>query len=735
MRRFLTSLLLAFSTCGAQAPSADRVADAGRVPEAGQAAEAGGAADARRGATDIAVLEEVVTTATKKGEAEVAQFVPAAISVLTGEGLAARHVTDIEDLSYALPNVALDAIGTGKGIANFSIRGLGVAGSIPSIDPTVGVFVDGMYLGVNYGVIVDMLDLEAAEILRGPQGLLFGRNVTGGAVLLRSRRPTGEFSANAAVRMETGLDSRFNGSVEGGLADGAIGARLSVGYRDDRGWFENSAPGGGAVGVEKTGVFRPVVTWTPSEELDVTMIYEKGDTDGDGAATQNRRRFSEFDFAIDEPGYSLVDWQHFIVEANRRVALGRGTVTNVFGWRTVQHESLVDIDATVDPVFHLFSFTDQAQFSNELRYSGWFRDGWRATFGVYFFTQEIRYRERRVLRGTEGAPFGGDQDQLTGGVFMNNDIDLGDDWVLTVGARYTLEEKDVEVATAGNGTCEVVSHQCVFDFRDGNSWRNVTPKVGLQRWLSAGAQVYGHYTKGFRSGGYNLRNTSPTAAPGPFDEEEQDSFEIGLKSELASGRMRVNVAAFYNQVYGMQRQVTFADAAGGAIQVTANTADATIQGLEAEILAAVGASTTISGFVGYTDGAYDEVRHDLNGDGSTVGDDRLKLPRLAKLTYGLEAIVTRTIGGRGELTMRASFAHRDDSEITDDNRGVLDGGNLVGASIAYSPSDALTFTLYGKNLLDEVLRRSDFDLSGLVDSTYSPLKEGRVAGVEVRGAF
>ena len=729
VRRFLTGLLLAVSTCGAQASSADRIADAGR------AADAGGAADARRGATDIAVLEEVVTTATKKGEAEVAQFVPAAISVLTGEELAARHVTDVEDLSYALPNVALDGIGTGKGIANFSIRGLGVAGSIPSIDPTVGVFVDGMYLGVNYGVIVDMLDLEAVEILRGPQGLLFGRNVTGGAVLLRSRRPGGEFSANAALRMETGLDSRFTGSVEGGLADGAIGARLSIGYRDDQGWFENSAPGGGPVGAEVTRVLRPVVTWTPSEILDITMIYEQGDSNGDGAATQNRRRFGGFDFAIDEPGFSLVDWQHFIVEANRRVEVGRGTVTNVFGWRTVQHESLVDIDATVDPVFHLFSFTDQEQFSNELRYSGWFRDGWQATVGLYFFTQDIRYRERRVVRGAEGVPFGGDQNHVTGGVFMNNDIALGNDWILTLGARYTLEEKDVDVATAGNGTCEVVSYQCVFNFRDGNAWRNVTPKVGLQRWLSQRAQVYGHFTKGFRSGGYNLRNTSPTAAPGPFDEEEQDSLEIGLKSELAGGRMRVNVAAFHNQVYGMQRQVTFADAAGGAIQVTANTADATIQGLETEVLAAVGSSATISGFVGYTDGAYIEVRHDLNGDGSTAGDDRLKLPRLANLTYGLEGRYTRTIGGRGTLTTRVSFAHRDDSEITDDNLGVLDGGNLVDASIAYSPSDALTFTLYGRNLLDEVLRRSDFDLSGLVDSTYSPLKEGRVLGVEMRGRF
>ncbi|MCY4566366.1 MAG: TonB-dependent receptor plug domain-containing protein, partial [Gammaproteobacteria bacterium] len=123
------------------------------------------------------LLEEVVTTATKKSDAQAAQDVPVAMSVINGENLAERQATDIEDLSYALPNVAFDGIGTGKGIANFSIRGLGVAGSIPSIDPTVGVFVDGVYLGVNYGVIAAMMDLEGLEVLRGAQGWGLGRHV------------------------------------------------------------------------------------------------------------------------------------------------------------------------------------------------------------------------------------------------------------------------------------------------------------------------------------------------------------------------------------------------------------------------------------------------------------------------------------------------------------------------------------------------------------------------------
>ena len=690
---------------------------------------------------DAGPLEVVVTTATKKGEAQAAQDVATAVSVLTTEYLLARRVTDIEDLSYALPNVALDGIGTGKGIANFSIRGLGVAGSIPSIDPTVGVFVDGVYLGMNYGVIVDMLDLEAVEVLRGPQGLLFGRNVTGGAVLLRSRRPTGAFSGNAAVRVETGLDRRLTGSIENAFADGRIAARFSVGARDDSGWFHNAAPGGGGVGAERARVLRPVLTWTPSDALEVTVIYERGTSDGDGPATQNRRRFAGFDFAIDEPGFSVVDWQHVIVEANRRVMPGSGQVTNVFGWRAVGHESLADIDSTAEPIFHLLAFTEQEQVSNELRYTGWFRGWWQTTLGVYVFAQDIRYREQRALRRAWGVPFGGDQEHWTAGAFWSNEFEFAEGWILNVGGRYTLERKDVEVATAGNAACVVAAGagiagtRCRFDFRDGDTWRNVTPKVGLQRWLRPGVQFYGHYTRGFRSGGYNLRNTSPAAAPGPFDEEEQDAFEVGFKAAVADGRGRLSLAVFHTTVNDLQRQVTRADATAGAFQVTANTADATIRGLEADMVLTLSESVRVEAFLGLADGRYDRVRHDLDGDGSTVGDERLALPRLAPLTYGLGVRYGRDLGGLGRLTARLDVAHRDDSEITDDNRGILDGGELVAASLELAPSSAFSLTLYGRNLLDTVFRRSDFDLAGLVDSTYSPLKEGRVVGLAITGRF
>ena len=119
------------------------------------------------------------------------------------------------------------------------------------------------------------------------------------------------------------------------------------------------------------------------------------------------------------------------------------------------------------------------------------------------------------------------------------------------------------------------------------------------------------------------------------------------------------------------------------------------------------------------------MRYDLDGDGSTVGDERLKLPRLAPLTYGAEGQCRRQFANLGTVSARLGIAHRDDSEIAHDNTGVLDGGDVLDASVWFAPSASLRFTAYGRNLLGETFRRSHFDLTGLVESTYSPLKEGR----------
>ena len=144
----------------------------------------------------------IVVTATKTQNPENVQDVPLAVTAFNTQSLDALKVRDLQDLSYSAPNVSLDQIGTSRGQANFSIRGLGINSSIPSIDPTVGVFVDGVYLGVNAGVVFDLFDLESVEILRGPQGVLFGRNVTGGAIVINTSKPTEVLSGKIQARIE-----------------------------------------------------------------------------------------------------------------------------------------------------------------------------------------------------------------------------------------------------------------------------------------------------------------------------------------------------------------------------------------------------------------------------------------------------------------------------------------------------------------------------------------------------
>jgi iron complex outermembrane receptor protein len=184
---------------------------------------------------------------------ETALDAPLSITVLGADQIGERKLRGLTDLAVSMPNVALDDVGTTRGVANFSMRGLGINSSIPSIDPTVGVFVDGVYLGMTFGAALDMFGMESIEVLRGPQGILFGRNVTGGAILVNTRKPGDEFEARVRAALDGGGDGGLNKYLMGS-AGGPVSDSLSVGvtayYNDDDGWFDNAAPGGGPVGAE-----------------------------------------------------------------------------------------------------------------------------------------------------------------------------------------------------------------------------------------------------------------------------------------------------------------------------------------------------------------------------------------------------------------------------------------------------------------------------------------------------
>lgn len=720
--------------------------------------------DAAAGGSSAALLEEVTVTARKREEAS--QAVPISIVAYNSEQLEALKVRDLSNLSVKMPNVALDDVGTFRTTANFTIRGLGINSSIPSIDPTVGVFIDGIYQGQNSGVVIDMADVQSIEVLRGPQGIFFGRNVTGGAILVNTKRPGDklEFTARGAIdgnpNGDGGINTYIMAAVGGPLSD-TVSARVSYYRNDDDGWFVNQFNGENFGAVETT-IVRPVLLWRPNDAVDIVLRWEHMNSDGQGPASQSHTNGlgipgffanfdrDSFDFAIDEEGFSDITNDLVTLEVNLDVGFGDGTVTYLFGYKNFNATGVTDIDAQPVWLFHAPFFNEQEQFSHELRYTGTFGRA-RVTTGVYYFDNDILYHERRNLLGiaTGGvAPAltqdgGGEYGVESKAWFGAVDYDITDAWTLTGGARYTSEDKDAKIASLVrnvNRTCNVVEGTCPFDFIDDETWNAWSGKVGVTWNISNGMRAYTHWSRSQRSGGYNLRNTAidtVNLGPGPFDEETVDNYEVGFKTELG-GRGRLNVALFYTEIDDMQREINLADPIAGVVQVIKNTADAEILGLEVDGTFALGSQTVLLASVGYIDPEYKEIFFDLNGDGVLNEVDKdLRLPRAAKWTWSVGLNHDLRVGDWGYLTTRANYAYRDDAAWTDNNLGFLLSQKILDAGLDFQTAGgSWIYSIYGRNLLNEVNHGGDTQLPALLGpvptgGTFSPLTKGRVVGLEV----
>jgi iron complex outermembrane receptor protein len=703
------------------------------------------AAEAQR--TSDAFLEEITVTATKRAGGIDVQDAALAVTAYGENQIDAMHLRDLSAIGFVAPSVQLEDIGTTRGTANFTIRGIGINSSIPSIDPAVGVFVDGMYLGINGGVVLDMFDLEGVEVLRGPQGLLFGRNVTGGAVLLRTSRPTDEFNVNAKVAAETGLNQFYSAVVSGPLGD-TFGGKLAVYHNNDEGWHDNLATGEDH-GEADTTIARAAFDFSPTDTFDAILRFDHGESDGDGPASQNAGLFSadSFDFAIDEPGFYDASWDQAILEATLDVGFGDGQVVNILGWREYENNTNGDIDASPLHIFHALSNTDQSQWSNELRYSGSF-DRYYLTTGIFYLEQDLAYTEQRLIPPAGlNITGGGFQDMTSLGIFTQLDVVLTDEITLNLGARYDREKKDAQIANLFLNQCVLGGDCAFFDLDDSRTWNAFTPKIGLQISPDESTMMYAFWTKGFRSGGYNMRHTSFVFPNAAFDQEELNSVEVGLKKDLADGRVRVNAAAFHNTFTDMQREINLSDPIVGVVQLIRNTADATITGFDAEIGWAMSESLFLQANLGYVDGSYDEILFDLTGDGVIDAADReLKIPRLAPWSYGAQLTYQRQ-WSQGTFTVQGGGYHRDASAYTDNNRGSLRAADMFDANVSLGfMDDRLTVSAFGKNLKDEATIGGDtqlpanfpggplFPVPSLAGpgATFSPLNKGRVYGLEVQ---
>jgi iron complex outermembrane receptor protein len=706
-------------------------------PVAGATDAEQGAGTAERAQASDALMNDVVITGTKKAGGENIIQAPISMTAFGSDQLEALQFRSLESLTYSIPNVQLDQLGTFKGVANFTIRGFGVNSSTPSVDPAVGTFIDGVYLGVNFGVVVDTFDVESIEVLRGPQSVLFGRNVTGGAVLIRTARPDGRTRAHLRATIEDSRNQVYAASVEGALVPDVLFGKVTGYLNHDNGYYFNRTYSR-HVGRSDTWFIRPTLVLKPAPGVKLTLIGETFKVSGEGPVARNPKYAPPFQTTENEIGLSYLRENSITLESVFNVGPGDGQITDIANYREIKQRNRFDLDAQQADTSIVQNYLAQNQKSNELRYSARLFDRVDLVTGIYLFQQHMLYIERDTNKplATPVIEGGGQTDQKSIGIFANADISITDQLVLGLGGRYSHDKKtlDINFRARVPQPCDVVLEVCTsFPIHDQASFSSFVPKITLKYEFGPRAQIYALYTKGYRSGGFNLKAQSVGAAA-PFRDEKTDDWEAGFKAELFDRRVRVNGNVFYTRAHDLQRQGTF-NLPTGPLSLVGNGADAEIKGVEGDITVKVARGLVLNATLGVTDGHYTKVTADLNGDGRIDNVDlHLKIARLAPVTWGVGAYYDTEIAGAGTFGIQGTFNHRDGSFFNDPNTGALPAFDDLAGNISFSPAafPQAKLTIYGKNLLNRENTGNNSPLPAFQGggAIWFPTK-GRVFGAEL----
>ena len=709
-------------------------------------------------------IEEIVVTSQKRANAIAAQDLPASVTAISEKLIIESEALDLTDIGRMVPNATLHPSATFAGTPNFLIRGIGVSGTTRSLDPTVGIIVDGVYLGFPVGANLDMFDRESIEILRGPQGTLLGRNVTGGAIVVRTKRPSGNFGADIDLVIGDYGRKDLSFSVEGPITD-TISGKIAVMSRDRDGYWEDNNggtmfPTAGAIarGYDETGegesgtkpdvdltIVRPMILFEPTENLDITFIAEFL---SDKSGTANSRNFVNndalrrtqlFGYTPPEDRYEInhnlmggndLEIDTFIGEFNLQT--DSGILTGIASHRELTYDSSTDFDGSPITLFHFpNNHEEQEQQTFELRYAGSYSDNIDYVVGVSYFEQEMFVGERRDF-GVADIAGVTELFHDSIGIFAELDFLVTDKTKITLGARWTEESKDVVFNAIGS--CQKDFSSCSgpsSGLERSGTFDDTTPKLAITHSLNDDVNIYASYTQGFRSGSFDARartiDSFLNSQPGP---EEVTSIEVGLKSTFNDGRILLNVALFQADYDDIQKlaleecEVNIDTCPSGRIQRLINAAKATIEGIEIETKISITDQFSIEGSLGYTDAGFDEFLG-FDADGVRGYDPvtdpaaaaALKFERVPELTYNIMANYFQPLANGAELDFRLSYSYTDD--FTNDalmtKAIITDSYGLLDASVSYTFAESgLKLTVFGKNITDEDYH--DFALDNVLTS-------------------
>lgn len=640
-------------------------------------------------ATERTLAPVIVTSQRREQDL---QQVPVAVTAIDSDFVESRGITSIESLSTLAPNLKIESTPGNSTAAQISIRGGVTINPALTWEPTVGIYLDGVYIGKTQGSVFDVADIERIEVLRGPQGTLYGRNTLAGAINIISREPSGDFRGYAEATLGNYNLRQFRAGVDFDQI-GPFRVKLSGMVRERDGIIdviENPVPGltlaGPASSDELDSVERAsallAVAFDVSESFTVDYSFDYSTAD-------QRPRFSQiiqvdagnifdpaspayagggpiggqyfgfpldlyvnadrqFDASVDGPVFE--DMTTFGHSLTGTLDLGWGELKSITGYRELEWDDALDLDGSPLPLAHTSRLSDYESFSQEIQLTGG-NDRFDYVTGLYYFTDEGATDNPQFFFGG-GARFDSRYGFSTDAWAAYGQLDwhLTDRLTLTGGLRYTSEEKSI------NRALSVLGPPAVPLVPEGTSatetFENLSPTVIVAYQASEDVNLYAKYSEGYKSGGFNGEASTAEEVRRPYDAEEVRSYEAGLKSTFAGDTVRLNAAVFYNQHRDMQLSVfTAQNAAASDIR---NAGEATIWGIELEGTWRPTDRLTLSANYASLNTEYDE----FIDAGVDVADDR-SFPHAPENTFSLIADANLWADDLGRIDLSADYQYTD----------------------------------------------------------------------------
>ncbi|MCP5195151.1 MAG: TonB-dependent receptor [Pseudomonadales bacterium] len=700
------------------------------------------------------LLEEVIVTATKR-ESNL-QDVAVAVTALGADLLQSAQINNADELTFVVPSLNMQR-GDNPRSSSFAIRGIGTQSFSAAVEPSVSTMLDGVVMGQSGQAFMQLLDVERVEVLRGPQGTLFGKNSTGGVVHIITKNPSEEPTAELMGTAISEDEYRGGLTLSGPITD-TVGYRLSAVGSTIEDFTDNAYDGGELNGSDDWSV-RGKLRWFPAENVELKWASDYSDMSNNASAAPIRSlepfggNEEQVQAILDsigpvQPGKKNEDvninnnpftnmdsWGHSL-EANWDV--GELLLTSISAYREFSVDGFVDVDSQPTNVLGLEQYgkSDQDQFTQELRLLSPGDAPLTYVAGLFYYEQTVKRNFRRNFEIIAGSPGQGVADfqvnTTNWAAFGEATWHFNEAWRLIVGARYTEDELDFSFERTLTGP-QVGLPPPVAPTPGDTDENNLSPKVVVQWDYSDEGMTYLSYTEGYKGPAFDMAfGVDPVDLP-RVDPETSKSWELGVKATLFDGRLRLNTAAFHSVYKDFQAQSFYdpdgippecpedqpncnvGDDPGGFLLI--NAGEVTTQGVEVDFLAQVTDKLRLTGGVAYVDAGIDDypagecsggqVFRGENGCSRTNSLQDLSggdLPFSPKWKGNLAASYTVPLEGSFDMVFKSMVRAQDEIQysLSQDVNTIENGYAIYDASVVLQDhSDRWTATVFVKNIADK----------------------------------